>query len=134
MDGLTHNERACWQNTVHRHNNVVMNCLANDKLAAGIITDSFHLPTAILKTILRAKGSSSAIVVSDISFPGGCEPGTFEWGGEVVKLEPDGYLHMPARACMAVSSATSAGMIALLVWLTAELCLRRGHLAICYNV
>jgi N-acetylglucosamine-6-phosphate deacetylase len=66
-------------NMVHRHDNIVMSCLANEHLTAGIITDSFHLPPAILTTILRAKGPGRAVVVSDIAFPGGCAPGTFEW-------------------------------------------------------
>jgi N-acetylglucosamine-6-phosphate deacetylase len=85
-------------NMVHRHSNLVMDGCANDQLTAGLITDSFHLPVSILKTILRAKSPARCVVVSDIAFPGGCPPGDFEWSGEVARLEPDGHLHMPGRA------------------------------------
>ena len=91
-------------NQVHRHDNIVMNCLADDHLIAGIITDSFHLPKAILTTILRAKSAKNAVVVSDIAYLGGCEPGEYSWQGEVVRLEENGYLHMPSRQAMAGSS------------------------------
>ena len=85
-------------NMVHRHHNIVLDGCANDQLTAGIITDSFHLPLSILKTILTAKSAARCVVVSDIAFPGGCPPGDFTWGGEVARLEEDGHLHMPDRA------------------------------------
>ena len=121
---------------------MVMDGIANERLTAGIITDSFHcprppgavnlaplafsyvnrfsmgllygragrllaakkrrsparaVPPSILKAIVRAKGPGKSLVVSDIAYPGGCPPGEFNWGGEVVVLEPSGFLHMPSR-------------------------------------
>jgi hypothetical protein len=60
----------------------------------------------MIKAMTRAKGVDKTIVVSDILFLGGCEAGDYTGTslGEPIRLEENGYLHMPSRKCMAGSS------------------------------
>ncbi len=89
-----------------RHENPVWAGLANDDLAATIIADGHHLPPALLKTILRAKGPGRCIVISDASPLAGLPPGEYWSMGARVRLQEDGKLFNPATGYMAGSSAT----------------------------
>lgn len=89
-----------------RHQNPVWAGLANDDLAAMIIADGHHLPAALLKTIIRAKGPERCIVVSDASPLAGLAPGEYDSMGARVRLEANGRLYNPATGYMAGSSAT----------------------------
>ena len=91
---------------LNRHHNPVWAGLANDSLAAMIIADGHHLPPALLKTIIRAKGTERCIVVSDASPLAGMPPGEYESMNACVRLEENGKLHNPATGYMAGSSAT----------------------------
>lgn len=76
-----------------RHPNAIWSQLANDNLSATFIADGHHLPAETFKSMLRAKGLSQSILVSDIAAPGGLAPGTYQQsiGGTVVLTE-DGRL------------------------------------------
>jgi len=89
-----------------RHQNAVWAGLANDDLAATIIADGHHLPPAMLKTIIRAKGVGRCIVISDASPLAGLAPGEYWSMGAMVRLQDDGKLFNPATGYMAGSSAT----------------------------
>ncbi len=89
-----------------RHQNPVWAGLANDDLAATIIADGHHLPPALLKTIIRAKGPGRCIVISDASPLAGLPPGEYWSMGARVRLQDDGKLFNPATGYMAGSSAT----------------------------
>ncbi len=89
-----------------RHQNPVWAGLANDDLAATIIADGHHLPPALLKTIIRAKGPERCIVISDASPLAGLSPGEYWSMGARVRLQEDGKLFNPATGYMAGSSAT----------------------------
>ena len=93
-------------NLVNRHNNPLLAGLAEDSLSAMIITDGHHLPDSLINTIIKAKGILKVIVVSDASSLAGMPAGKYSYWGQEVVLEESGYLHMPARKCMAGSSAT----------------------------
>ncbi|MCF6411603.1 N-acetylglucosamine-6-phosphate deacetylase [Pseudalkalibacillus salsuginis] len=90
-----------------RHPNYIWEQLANDGLAATFIADGFHLPDAVLKTIIRMKGKR-AIVVSDSVSLGGMEPGEYNMhiGGKVV-LTKKGKLHMASNPDLLAGSAQS---------------------------
>jgi len=60
---LTHLGNGC-PAMMHRHNNMIWPGLAEDRLSAMIITDGHHLPSNVIKTVLRAKGLERSIVVS----------------------------------------------------------------------
>ncbi|WP_331280162.1 6-phosphogluconolactonase [Alicyclobacillus macrosporangiidus] len=77
-----------------RHSNYIWDQLACDELWASVIADGFHLPDAVLKVFLRAKGER-VFLVSDVVDLGGLAPGryTTHIGGDVV-LTPEGKLHL----------------------------------------
>ena len=89
-----------------RHPNPIWAGLANDSLAATLITDGHHLPASVIKVMLRAKGVSRVAVISDASHVAGMPPGRYGRDGVEVVLEPSGRLHIPSKGCLAGSSAT----------------------------
>ncbi|MHC4299366.1 MAG: N-acetylglucosamine-6-phosphate deacetylase [Planctomycetota bacterium] len=89
-----------------RHENPIWAGLGNDDLVAMIIADGHHLPTPLLKTIIRAKGIDRCVVVSDASSLAGLEPGTYDFLGEKVVLEENGRLYDPDTGYFAGSSST----------------------------
>ncbi len=89
-----------------RHENPIWAGLANDDLAAMIIADGHHLPTPLLKTILRTKGAERCVVTSDASSLAGLKPGTYDFLGEKVVLEENGRLYDPDTGYFAGSSST----------------------------
>lgn len=93
-------------NMLPRHANPMWAGLARDGLAVMIITDGHHLPQPVIKTVLRAKGPASVIVVSDASPLAGLPPGRYQTMGGDVVLEKTGRIINPARQCLAGSSAT----------------------------
>ncbi len=94
---------------LNRHENPVWAGLANDDLAAMIIPDGHHLPPAVLKTIIRAKGVERCIVVSDASSLSGLGPGTYYFLGEKIVLDENGRLYDPRTGYLAGSSSTMIG-------------------------
>jgi len=91
---------------IDRHENPIWPALANDNLAAMIITDGNHLPPAVLKTIIRAKTPEKCIVISDASELSGLAPGRYESMGHKVILDKSGRLYDPKTGYLAGSSAT----------------------------
>lgn len=89
-----------------RHRNPLWAGIANDHLTAMAIADGHHLPPAILKTIIRTKGVSKVIVVSDASPIAGLPPGTYTTLGNEVILEESGLLHNPETGYLVGSSST----------------------------
>lgn len=93
-------------NEVNRHKNVLLAGISNDKLTGMIITDGHHLPDFVIKAIIRGKGVSNIIVVSDSSPIAGLKPGTYNVLGNEAVLEENGLLHNPQKKCLVGSSAT----------------------------
>jgi N-acetylglucosamine-6-phosphate deacetylase len=89
-----------------RHENPIWAGLANDDLSAMIITDGHHLPAAVLKTIIRAKGAERCVVTSDASPLSGLKPGKYETTGHKFVLEDSGRLWDEVTGYLAASSAT----------------------------
>lgn len=69
-----------------RLDNYVWAQMAEDRLFASLIFDGHHLPPTVMKTMLRAKGLSRCVLVSDSVALAGSPPGTYQTplGGEVV--------------------------------------------------
>ncbi len=91
---------------IDRHENPIWPALANDNLAATIITDGNHLPPSLIKTIIRAKTPERCIVISDASELSGLAPGRYESMGHRVILDESGRLYDPKTGYLAGSSAT----------------------------
>lgn len=69
---------------LHRHRNYVWDQLADDRLTASLIADGFHLPPAVLKSLIRGKQPERVVLVSDITGLAGLvgsEPGVYETAG-----------------------------------------------------
>lgn len=96
-------------NQVHRHNNPIMAGIAEDGLVAGIITDGFHLPDAVIKVMIRGKGVERLYITSDAASAAGLPPGRHTWMGTSVVVEqyPHGIkIRAGELPCLAGSGAT----------------------------
>ena len=78
---------------LNRRHNHLWPQLADDRLTAMFIADGHHLTPAQLKVMLRAKGLTRSLVVSDTVALGGLASGKYQTpiGGKVV-LRADGFL------------------------------------------
>jgi N-acetylglucosamine-6-phosphate deacetylase len=79
-------------NLLPRLKNYIWEQLAADELAAGIICDGFHLPKAVVKVFKRAKGLERLILVSDVAYYAGLEPGIYRFENTDVQVFEDGHL------------------------------------------
>ena len=78
---------------IRRHPNDVRDQLADDRLAAGFIFDGHHLPPAVMRTVVRAKGVERTILVSDAVSVAGQAAGRYRlFDGIEVDLRPNGRL------------------------------------------
>lgn len=91
---------------IDRHENPIWGGLANDELAAMVISDGHHLSSSLIKTILKVKGVSKTIVVSDASPIAGLSPGNYSTLGNEVILEESGRLYNPESGYLVGSSST----------------------------
>ncbi|WP_372634949.1 N-acetylglucosamine-6-phosphate deacetylase [Fodinibius sp.] len=89
-----------------RHHNPLWAGLANDRLSAMMIADGHHIPPSVIKTIIRTKGVSRVIVVSDASPIAGLPPGEYNTLGNEVILEESGRLYNPETGYLVGSSST----------------------------
>jgi N-acetylglucosamine-6-phosphate deacetylase len=70
-----------------RHPNYIWDQLADDRLWMSIIPDGHHLPAAVVKCLVRAKGVERTLITSDASSLAGMPPGRYrEWGTELEVL------------------------------------------------
>jgi N-acetylglucosamine-6-phosphate deacetylase len=127
--GLTHLGNGVPSN-VNRHANPIWAALAEDDLTAMIITDSHHVPAALIKTILKVKGVDNTIVVSDGTAMVGMPPGKYNMFGADVLLDETGKLYNPVTGYLAGSGSTMLQCInylASLKFLTFEQLIQVGY-------
>jgi N-acetylglucosamine-6-phosphate deacetylase len=86
--------------------NPLMAGLADDRFTAMLIGDGHHLPGGVLRVMLRAKGVSRSLIVSDAAPVAGLPPGRYFTLGNEAVLEESGRLHNPAKGVLIGSSAT----------------------------
>jgi len=102
-----------------RHPNVIWSQLADVRLCATFIADGHHLPAETLKTMVRAKGMSRSILVSDVTAPGGLSPGVYEQNiGGKVRLEESGRLCIEGTPYLAGSARPLSDCVATAISLT----------------
>ncbi len=87
-----------------RHPNYVWEQLANDALRAGIIVDGHHLPPAVVKCFVRAKGLERLVMVSDAVHVAGLPPGRYEFLDHAVEIAPSGRVSLAGTPYLAGSS------------------------------
>lgn len=89
--------------TLPRHANPIWPQLADDRLIASVIADGFHLPPAVLKTFVRAKGIGRIMLTCDAGSLAGLPTGRYrEWDTEL-EVRPDGALVVPGTPFFAGS-------------------------------
>jgi N-acetylglucosamine-6-phosphate deacetylase len=87
-----------------RHPNYIWDQLAEDRLAAGIIADNHHLPPAVVKTFVRAKGLERTILVSDAIAAAGLPPGRYEGNkGQALEITETGRIQLAGTPYLAGS-------------------------------
>jgi len=77
-----------------RHPNYIWDQLAADELSASFIVDGVHLPAAVVKTFVRAKGVERSILITDAVAPAACPPGLYQVGEVPIELTPAGRVQI----------------------------------------
>lgn len=77
-----------------RHPNYIWEQLARDELWAGLILDGFHLPPAVAKVMIRAKGLERVVLTTDAVAMAGLEPGFYQLNGVDVELTSYGKIEV----------------------------------------
>jgi N-acetylglucosamine-6-phosphate deacetylase len=86
-----------------RHDNYLWEQLAADELWASVIADGHHLPSSVLRCILRVKTAARTILTCDASSLAGLPPGRYrEWEQEFDVL-PNGRIVVPGTTFLAGS-------------------------------
>ena len=81
--------------SIRRHPNYIWDQLAEDRLSAGFIFDGQHLPPAVMKSVVRAKGVERTILVSDAVYVAGLGPGVYRQpDGAELELDEAGRLSL----------------------------------------
>ncbi|RPI27570.1 MAG: N-acetylglucosamine-6-phosphate deacetylase [Acidobacteria bacterium] len=106
----THLGNGC-ANTINRHDNPLWPQLAEDRLAASIIADGFHLRPAQIQVFFKAKGRDNLILTSDVISLAGMSPGEYRRHEQTVVLAPEGVVRVPAQNVLAgAASALDRGV------------------------
>jgi len=90
--------------TIPRHANPLWPQLSEDRLYASFIPDLEHLPPAVLKTLIRAKGPQRTILTSDVVYLAGLKPGRYTLQESEVELLPSGRICLSGTEFLAGSS------------------------------
>jgi N-acetylglucosamine-6-phosphate deacetylase len=86
-----------------RHPNYIWDQLAEDRLWASVVPDGFHLPPAVVKSIVRAKGIERTLITCDASSLAGLSAGKYrEWGTDIEVL-PEGKVVLAGTPYLAGS-------------------------------
>jgi N-acetylglucosamine-6-phosphate deacetylase len=101
----THLGNGC-ASVLPRHPNVIWELLAADEVVASLIVDGHHLPSTTVKAMVRAKGQSRTILVTDAISAAGAAPGQYTIGRVACVLGEDGRVSLPGTPYLAGSSLT----------------------------
>jgi N-acetylglucosamine-6-phosphate deacetylase len=94
---------------IRRHPNYIWDQLAEDRLSAGFIFDGQHLPPAVMKAVIRAKGVERSVLVSDALYVAGLAPGVYALpDGAAVELSASGRLALQGTPYLAGAVAPVA--------------------------
>lgn len=89
---------------IDRHRAPFWAQLADDRLYASVICDTFHLPRELVQVIRRVKGIRRCILVTDAFFVAGLPPGRYRLPHTEIELLTSGQVVTMDRRCMAGSS------------------------------
>jgi N-acetylglucosamine-6-phosphate deacetylase len=86
-----------------RHDNYLWEQLACDELWASVIADGHHLPSALLRCLLRVKTPDRTILTCDASPLAGLPPGRYADWGQDFEVQPGGKIMVPGTTFLAGS-------------------------------
>jgi N-acetylglucosamine-6-phosphate deacetylase len=89
-----------------RHRNYIQKQLATDALMASVIVDGHHLPSYVVKNMIRCKGVDRVILVTDAMAAAAAPPGKYRLGEVLAEVGPDGYVRLPGTPYLAGSALT----------------------------
>jgi N-acetylglucosamine-6-phosphate deacetylase len=89
-----------------RHKNYLQKQLAHDGLMASIICDGLHLPDYFVKNVVRAKGRSKVILITDATAASYAPPGRYALGDLEVEADDDGALRLSGTPYLTGSTLT----------------------------
>jgi N-acetylglucosamine-6-phosphate deacetylase len=95
-----------------RHDNVIWEQLAADELSASLIVDGYHLPAAVVKAMVRAKGPGRSILVTDAVAAAHAPAGRYWLGGQEVERDAAGRVTLPGERQLAGSALTLDAAVA----------------------
>jgi N-acetylglucosamine-6-phosphate deacetylase len=101
----THLGNGCPQ-ILHRHDNIIWEQLAADDLTATLIADGHHLPDAVLKSMVRAKGLARTILVTDAVAAAAAVPGSYQFGELEIVADESGQVRSLGTSFLAGSALT----------------------------
>jgi N-acetylglucosamine-6-phosphate deacetylase len=107
----THLGNGCAQ-LLPRHDNVIWEQLADDELSASLIIDGHHLPPAVVKSMIRAKGLARTILVTDAVSAASMPPGRYWLGDLEGELDANGRVTQPGTPYLAGSALTMDAAVA----------------------
>jgi N-acetylglucosamine-6-phosphate deacetylase len=90
--------------TLRKFRNPLIAQLAEDRLAASFIADGIHIPVPALKVLLRAKGLSRAVLVTDATAAAAAPPGIYRFAGMAIEHAADGSVRQPGSDVLAGSA------------------------------
>ncbi len=99
---------------IPRHHNYIWEQLAIDELWASLIVDGHHLPPAVVKVFVRAKGPQRCVLTSDAVWLAGLAPGVYQLLEHAVELTPERKVQLvgtPYLAGSAIDLASAVGNV-----------------------
>jgi len=88
-----------------RHPNYIWEQLAADELWASIIADGHHLPTSVIKSIVRVKTPARTILTCDAGPLAGMPPGRYRDWDQELEVTAEGKIVLPGTKYLAGSWA-----------------------------
>ena len=89
-----------------RHQNYMQKQLAHDGLMASIICDGPHLPDYFVKNVVRAKGKSRVVLISDATAASHAAAGQYTLGELEIEAGDDGVLRLAGTPYLTGSTLT----------------------------
>ena len=89
---------------IRRHPNYIWEQLAADELYASLIVDGHHLPSAVVKSMMRAKTLDRCILISDATALAGMPPGDYQFAGQPVEMSADRCVRLAGTEYLAGSA------------------------------
>jgi N-acetylglucosamine-6-phosphate deacetylase len=89
-----------------RHKNYFQKQLAHDGLMASIICDGIHLPDYFVQNVVRAKGRSKTVLITDATAASHARPGPYSLGDLEVEADDDGALRLAGTPYLTGSTLT----------------------------